>query len=81
MQNVQRKFVNKTRLSLVVEPTSPWFRLPPVLIIHNKTRHKGGLSCKWRIEWDSNPRYPLGVHTISNRAPSTTRPSIHISVT
>ncbi len=25
---------------------------------------------------DSNPRYALGVHTISNRAPSTTRPSI-----
>ena len=36
-----------------------------------------GLSCKWRIDRDSNPGYPLGVYTISNRAPSTTRPSIH----
>ena len=34
----------------------------------------------WRIEWDSNSRYALGVHTISNRAPSTTRPSIQTSL-
>jgi hypothetical protein len=26
-----------------------------------------------RREGDSNPRYPLGVHTLSRRAPSTTR--------
>ncbi len=32
---------------------------------------------KWRTEWDSNPRYPLGVHTISNRAPSASRSSVH----
>ena len=37
---------------------------------------RGELCCKWRIERDSNPRYALDVHTISNRAPSTTRPSI-----
>ncbi len=39
-----------------------------------KPGHNPGLN--WRIERDSNPRYALGVHTISNRAPSTTRPSI-----
>ncbi len=37
---------------------------------------RGEFCCKWRIERDSNPRYALDVHTISNRAPSTTRPSI-----
>ena len=50
------------------------------LLYTTKTRHKGGLVCKWRIEWDSNSRYALGVHTISNRAPSTTRPSIQTSL-
>ena len=35
--------------------------------------------CNWRTEWDSNPRYPLGVHTISNRAPSASRSSVHRS--
>jgi hypothetical protein len=26
-----------------------------------------------RRGWDSNPRYPFGVYTLSRRAPSTTR--------
>ena len=30
----------------------------------------------WRREWDSNPRY-LAVNTLSKRAPSATRPSLH----
>ena len=34
-------------------------------------------SCKkWRRGWDSNPRY-LAVHTLSKRAPSTTRTPLH----
>ena len=45
--------------------------------IYTKTPHKAGFRCKWRIDRDSNPGYPLEVYTISNRAPSTTRPSIH----
>ena len=45
--------------------------------IYTKTPHKVGFRCKWRIDRDSNPGYPLEVYTISNRAPSTTRPSIH----
>ena len=44
--------------------------------IYTKTPHKAGFRCKWRIDRDSNPGYPLEVYTISNRAPSTTRPSI-----
>ena len=31
----------------------------------------------WRRERDSNPRYACDAHTISNRAPSTTRTSLH----
>src|SRR5262245_30499868 len=27
----------------------------------------------WRRGWDSNPRYPFGVHTLSKRAPSAAR--------
>ena len=34
----------------------------------------------WRTEWDSNPRYPLGVHTISNRAPSASRSSVQLAL-
>src|ERR1051325_2165709 len=33
----------------------------------------------WRRERDSNPRYPFEVHTLSRRAPSTTRPSLPIA--
>ncbi len=33
----------------------------------------------WRREWDLNPRYPYEVHTISNRAPSTPRTSLHLA--
>ncbi len=29
-----------------------------------------------RREWDSNPRYPFEVYTLSRRAPSTTRPPL-----
>ncbi len=29
-----------------------------------------------RREWDSNPRYPFGVNTLSKRAPSATRTSL-----
>ena len=75
------------RLTGVLSPafrlSSPHFPVgshPSILIIYNKTPHRAGFSCKWRIEWDLNPRYPLGVHTISNRAPSTTRPSIQIKI-
>ena len=32
----------------------------------------------WRRERDLNPRYPFGVHTLSRRAPSTTRPSLRL---
>ena len=34
------------------------------------------LGSDWRREWDLNPRYAFGVHTISNRAPSTPRTSL-----
>ena len=62
-------------LSLVGELT---FREPKSLPItsNKKTTPLRVLLFYWRIEWDSNSRYPLEVHTISNRAPSTTRPSI-----
>src|SRR5262245_54045526 len=30
----------------------------------------------WRREWDSNPRYPFGVHALSRRVPSAARPSL-----
>ena len=30
-----------------------------------------------RREWDSNPRYPVKVHTLSKRAPSASRTSLH----
>ncbi len=49
---------------------------PPLPFKYDKTLRLEGLYYKWRIERDSNPRYALDVHTISNRAPSTTRPSI-----
>ncbi len=32
---------------------------------------------QWRREWDSNPRGGFAAYTISNRAPSTTRTSLH----
>src|SRR3989304_7547141 len=36
---------------------------------------------KWRREGDSNPRYTfVGIHTISSRAPSASRTSLHISI-
>ena len=31
----------------------------------------------WRRRRDLNPRYAINVHTISNRAPSTTQPLLH----
>ena len=31
-----------------------------------------------RRGWDSNPRYPFGVYTLSRRAPSTTRPPLQL---
>ena len=34
--------------------------------------------CRERREWDSNPRYPFGVHTISSRARSTTPAPLRI---
>ena len=34
----------------------------------------------WRREGDSNPRYPLGVYTLSRRASSTTRAPLLISL-
>ena len=34
----------------------------------------------WRRERDLNPRYAINVHTISNRAPSTTQPSLQTCV-
>ena len=37
-----------------------------------------GLDRTWRRGWDSNPRYPLGAHTLSRRAPSTTRTPLRI---
>ena len=44
---------------------------------HKKRRcYKASFQLNWRTEWDSNPRYPLGVHTISNRAPSASRSSV-----
>ena len=33
---------------------------------------------KWRRERDSNPRYAINVHTLSRRAPSTARTSLHL---
>ena len=39
------------------------------------------MGCRWRREWDLNPRYAINVHTISNRAPSTTQPSLRESAT
>ena len=33
-----------------------------------------------RREWDSNPRYPFGVHTLSKRAPSATRTSLLVII-
>jgi hypothetical protein len=32
----------------------------------------------WRTRWDSNPRYPFEVYTLSRRAPSTARPPVHL---
>ena len=66
-------------LPLVVEP-SPRGSKSAYSNIYKKTHRKGGSFCKWRIGRDSNPRYPLEVHTISNRAPSTTRPPIRKTV-
>ena len=37
-----------------------------------------GSVLKWRMGWDSNPRYAFDVYTLSRRAPSTTRPPIHV---
>lgn len=34
----------------------------------------------WRREWDLNPRCVFGAHTISSRAPSTPRTSLHTIV-
>ena len=34
---------------------------------------------KWRRDRDSNPGYAINVHTLSRRAPSTARTSLHIS--
>ncbi len=65
------------RLSLVVEPFLSRVQIRQSSSFTTKPRIAAGLSCKWRIDRDSNPGYPLGVYTISNRAPSTTRPSIH----
>ena len=43
-----------------------------------KKTPQGGAFCIYpRREWDSNPRYPFGVYTLSRRAPSTTRTSLH----
>src|SRR5262245_64839710 len=35
---------------------------------------------RWRREWDSNPRYPFGVHALSRRVPSAARPSLRTRV-
>ena len=35
------------------------------------------VSENWRRVRDSNPRYPFGVYTLSRRAPSTTRTTLH----
>lgn len=35
-----------------------------------------GFIPRWRMGWDSNPRYPFEVYTLSRRAPSTARPPI-----
>src|SRR6266446_6368041 len=40
----------------------------------NETNKK--LLILMRREWDSNPRYPFGVYTLSRRAPSATRTSL-----
>ena len=45
------------------------------MLLHKNTRARR-VFCNWRRERDSNPRYALDAHTISNRAPSTTRPSL-----
>ena len=36
---------------------------------------------KWRKGWDSNPRYAINVHSISNAAPSTPRPPLRKTYT
>ena len=48
-----------------------------------KTQTKKEYDCTpflWRIDWGSNPGYAINIHTSSNRAPSTTQPSIHVEI-
>ena len=54
--------------------------LPICLISRIPTLRKPELQTHWRREWDSNPRYPCEVYTLSKRAPSATRPSLRSTV-
>ena len=54
----------------------PPVQIPQICSKNAKKRTKMCVFCIWRREWDLNPRYAFGVHTISNRAPSTPRTSL-----
>ena len=47
------------------------------LFLRNKKAAFRGFLHDWRRDWDSNPGYTFGVHTLSRRAPSTTRTPLH----
>src|SRR5690606_12572190 len=47
--------------------------------LRTKQKRPGRGVCVWRRERDSNPRYGVTVHTLSRRAPSTTRSPLHAS--
>ena len=66
------------RLELVVKPTPPWVQISLFFLKTKKPALQRAFN--WRTEWDSNPRYPLGVHTISNRAPSASRSSVQLAI-
>ena len=51
-------------------------KIPNVKFALKKPEKSGFFAC-WRRVRDLNPSYPCGVNTISNRAPSTTQPTLH----
>ena len=51
-------------------------RLAECLGVQKNKRPYGALTCIWRTEGDSNPRYACDVYTLSRRAPSTARPPV-----
>ena len=51
-------------------------KLPRLHKLKNPYQHTADGDSSLRRGRDSNPRYPLGVYTLSRRAPSTTRPPL-----